>query len=68
MADKKLISLLKNGVSLDLARELIKPEYQNYVTINTENDQIVIGHEVIEALENAEVNKILVFEVKHHTN
>lgn len=65
--DQQIISLLKNGISLDLARELIKPEFRDFITIDTGNDQIEILPSIIELLEEEGINKILIFEAKHHT-
>lgn len=65
-SDPKTICLLKNGVSMDLARCLISGEYSSYIDFKLEEDRAVISSEAIEAMMRNNENKILIFEAEFH--
>ncbi len=67
-SDKKIITLLKNGFSIELAKCITKVEYTNYVIINTDLDEIIIQNQLINELEINGENNILIFEIKFHIN
>lgn len=65
-SNKRIICLLKNGVSLELAKIIESSTYSQYVHINAENDTMVINKSIIKALEENSINKMLIFEIKYH--
>lgn len=67
-ADKRIISLLKNGFSIELAKCITKLEYYNFINIDIALDEITIQKELINEMENNNENRILIFEVKFHIN
>lgn len=67
-SDKKIITLLKNGFSIELAKCITKENYNNFISINYQIDQITIREEIITEMEINEENKILIFEIKYHIN
>lgn len=67
-SDKRIITLLKNGFSIELAKCITKQEYANFVTINYRTDEIIISENIILEMEINGENKILIFEIKYHTN
>lgn len=67
-SDKKIITLLKNGFSLELAKCLTQEIYSSLISINIINDEVLFSPEIIQQMENNEENKILIFEVKYHMN
>jgi hypothetical protein len=67
-SDKKIITLLKNGFSLELAKCLTQDIYTSLISINTLNDEVIFRTEIIHTMEENEENKILIFEVKYHMN
>lgn len=67
-ADKSIITLLKNGFSIELAKCITKPEYANLVVINSATDEVIIRSELINEMENNGENDILIFEIKFHIN
>ncbi|MGB7527148.1 DEAD/DEAH box helicase [Sphingobacterium cellulitidis] len=67
-SDKKIISLLKNGFSLELAKCITQKNYINFVEIKTEIEEIIIKSEIIKEMELNAENKILIFEIKFHIN
>ncbi len=67
-SDPIVITLLKNGFSIELSKCVTKPVYSNYIRINPDSDEIVIQNQLIyEMLANGE-NNILIFEIKFHIN
>lgn len=67
-SNKKIITLLKNGFSLELAKVLTQQVYSSLILINIINDEVVIKAEIINQMEENLENKILIFEVKYHMN
>lgn len=67
-SDKRIITLLKNGFSIELAKCITKQEYANFVNINYRTDEIIISENIIPEMEVNGENKILIFEIKYHTN
>lgn len=67
-SNKKIITLLKNGFSLELAKCLTQEIYSSLISINIINDEVLFSPEIIQRMENNEENKILIFEVKYHMN
>ncbi|GAB2982095.1 hypothetical protein GCM10027049_18200 [Mucilaginibacter puniceus] len=65
-ADPLVISLLKNGFSIELAKIIVEKPYADLIQINTATDEILINEFVVELMEENLVNKILIFEIKHH--
>lgn len=67
-SDKKIITLLKNGFSIELAKCITKAEYSNFISINPDLDEIIIQNQLINEMEINGENKILIFEIKFHIN
>lgn len=67
-SDKNIITLLKNGFSIELAKCVTKPEYSSFITINSDLDEIIIQNQLINEMELNGENKILIFEIKFHIN
>lgn len=67
-SDQKIITLLKNGFSIELAKCVTKPEYSNLITIYPDLDEIIIQNQLINEMELNGENKILIFEIKFHIN
>lgn len=67
-SNKKIITLLKNGFSLELAKVLTQVVYSSLILINIINDEVVIKAKIIDQMEENLENKILIFEVKYHMN
>lgn len=67
-SDQKIIMLLKNGFSIELAKIIVKPEYSNFVIFNFDNDEIILNEELLSEMEANSENKILIFEVRYHIN
>ena len=67
-SDKRIITLLKNGFSIELAKCITKQEYANFISINSELDEIIIQSVLVNEMEANSENKILIFEIKFHIN
>lgn len=67
-SNKKIITLLKNGFSLELAKCITKLEYSDYINVNIETDNILIKESIVEVMKNNNENKILIFEIQYHIN
>ncbi|NOS84806.1 MAG: DEAD/DEAH box helicase, partial [Ignavibacteria bacterium] len=67
-SDRNVITLLKNGFSIELAKCVTENEYSSYITINPELDEIVIRSQLLAEMENNGVNQLLLFEIKFHIN
>lgn len=64
-SDTKMIKLLKEGFSIELAKVIKTGLYDHYV--NFENDLIVNGN-IIQAMEKNDENEILKFEIQYYIN
>lgn len=67
-SDERVIALLKNGFSIELAKCVTKPEYANYITINPDSDEIIVHNQLVEEMTTNGENKILIFEILFHIN
>lgn len=67
-SDKKIITLLKNGFSIELAKCITQENYVNYISIDNQKDEIIISENIIKEMEINGENKILIFEIKYHIN
>ncbi|MDV3878889.1 hypothetical protein CMT91_03725 [Elizabethkingia anophelis] len=65
-SNKEIITLLKNGFSIELAKCITQNQYSNFISINTSSEEIIINDEIIEQMEVNGENKILIFEIKFH--
>lgn len=66
--DPKVICLLKNGYSIELAKCILDKKLIKYVSINIEDNKIIIDPKIISEMEKLKVNKILIFEIKYQAN
>ena len=64
--DKKIITMLKNGYSYELAQILNEKEYENFITFNFDKETLVIDKKILPHLENNNINDIFIFELKFH--
>lgn len=65
-SDKKVICLLKNGISIELAKRLLSGKYDQYIIFNLETDEVKVKREALQAMEQEGENQILVFELQFH--
>ncbi|MEM6813666.1 MAG: DEAD/DEAH box helicase [Bacteroidota bacterium] len=65
-SDKQIITLLKNGFSMDLAKIIVQRVYSGFVEINIESDEVIINEQILEVMRNEGVNEILIFELNYH--
>jgi len=64
--DPKIICLLKNGFSIELAKCIVKTAYSSYVQINLKTDEIYVTSGIVSQMEKENENKILIFEISFH--
>ena len=67
-SDKNIITLLKNGFSIELAKCVDKAEYSNFISLNNLADEILINEKIVDEMEINGENRILIFEIKYHIN
>ncbi len=67
-SDRRVITLLKNGFSIELAKCVTKSDYSNFITIIPDSDEIVIQAELINQMIDNSENDILIFEIRFHVN
>jgi hypothetical protein len=64
--DKKVICMLKNGMSLELAKVLNSTTYQEYISFDLVKDELAVNGDIVDAMEENDENKILIFELGFH--
>lgn len=62
----KIISLLRNGFSLELAKTIAEPQYNLLSTINPQTDEVSFDSSIVEALRSNGINDILCYEMSFH--
>lgn len=65
-SDRRIITLLKNGFSLELAKKIVTQEYNQFIIIDVQTDAIEISPELISKMEENNENKIIIFELSYH--
>jgi hypothetical protein len=65
-SNERIICLLKNGVSMELARTLVDGGYENFLAFDLARDEVVISIEAIEEMKKNNENNILIFELGFH--
>lgn len=65
-SDPKTICLLKNGISMELAKLLLDSRYKEYLDFDLKNDQVKISKDAIKEMEEADENQVLIFELEFH--
>ncbi len=65
-SDKRIICMLKNGFSLELAKVLIDSIYGEYISFDLGKDEVTIKKEAISVMEDNDENKVLIFELGFH--
>jgi hypothetical protein len=65
-ANVEMICLLKNGISIELAKTITKDYYQPYIQYNFDNDNVTIKPQIIEKMSEKGENEILIFELSFH--
>ena len=65
-SDPKTICLLKNGISMELAKLLLDSRYKEYLDFDLKNDQVKISKNAIKEMEEADENQVLIFELEFH--
>lgn len=61
-----IISLLRNGFSLELAKTIAEPQYNLLAIINPQTDEISFDRSIVETLRSNGVNDILCYEMSFH--
>ncbi|CAM3917647.1 Superfamily II helicase [Flavobacterium branchiophilum] len=67
-SDKNIITLLKNGFSIELAKCIVNVKYSSFITLNNQVDEILINEKIVNEMEINGENRILIFEIKYHIN
>lgn len=62
--DRRIITCTKNGISLSLAKIIVE-KYMDYIQIDVENDTLQFRDEIIDAMEKAKENEILICELQY---
>ena len=62
--DRRIITCTKNGISLSLAK-IIVDKYLDYIQIDIENDIIQFREGIVNAMEEAKENEILICELQY---
>lgn len=65
-SDQKVICLLKNGISMELAKCLLSGKYNNFLQFNLAGDEINIQKTILDAMAVNNENKVLIFELQFH--
>jgi len=65
-SDPRVISLLKNGFSIELSKVLVDKKYRDLITFNFTSDDILINEFIISQMRANGENEILIFETMHH--
>lgn len=65
-SNEQIICLLKNGISMELARTLIEGNYDAYLNFDLARDEVIIAIEAIEEMKKNNENSILIFELGFH--
>lgn len=65
-SDQKVICLLKNGISMELAKCLLGGKYNEFLAFNLANDEVSIKKSALDAMAVNNENKILIFELQFH--
>lgn len=65
-SDPKTICLLKNGISMELAKLLLDDEYKEYLDFDLQNDQVSIAQGAVQKMEETGENQVLIFELEFH--
>lgn len=63
-SDNRKVLLIKNGLSLSLAKLLVD-KYLNYLTLDHDNNSVKYKSGIIEMMEQREENEILIYELKY---
>jgi hypothetical protein len=67
-SDPKIICMLKNGLSLDLAKVLLMERYEPFISFDIEKDEVFISRDALPVMRQENVNCILSFELQFHAN
>lgn len=67
-SDKQLITLLKNGFSLELAKCVTQKNYSSFIIIDIIKEDVAIKNDIVDKMNYNNENKILIFEIKFHIN
>lgn len=65
-SDLRVIVLMKNGFSIDLAKCVLNNIYQDFVSIDIENGSVVLDFELLERMKENEENELIIFECSYH--
>lgn len=67
-SDSRMITLVKDGISVTLAKILLSSEYDSFVTVDDTNDNILIKEETIQQLSTNNVNEVIITELELYLN
>lgn len=65
-SDEKIILMLQNGFSLDLALTLKHSRYNDFIEFNYNTKEVILNKDVIQEMNQNEENDILIFEAGYH--
>jgi hypothetical protein len=65
-SNARIIILLKNGFSIELAKLISSNEYEDYLTFNFQTDDVIINREILPILNDDGINAILMYELQYH--
>lgn len=65
-SDQRMVTLLKQGFSTELAKLIVRQAYRDLVDIDPDADTVNISPELAERFVAENVNQILVFELRYH--
>ena len=65
-SDPKTICLLKNGISMELAKVLLDSKYEEYLDFDLKNDHVKIVKAAVKEMKDVGENQVLIFELQFH--
>jgi hypothetical protein len=66
--DQRVICLLKNGFTLELAKTILNTKYEKFIKIDIEEGSYELKKEIIEIMIKSNLNEIIIFEAKLFIN
>lgn len=65
-SDSRIIVLMKNGFSIDLAKCLLNDIYRDFVSIDIQKGSVVLDFELLKRMKENEENELIIFECSYH--
>ena len=64
--DQEMISMIKEGFSMELAKTIKNGDYNEYISFSDESIEVKIG--IMEKMKENDENEILIFEIQYYVN